>query len=106
MHKILVDLEEHNIRWAKMTRSHARSSIRWIHFQALIFGGLGLYFIVAGVLGWSSIWYLFTAVIYLIGVGFLYKWAYPRHIQAIWKSLRSEAEARVRLRKLHEEFDA
>ena len=103
MVKILVDLEEHNIRWARQMRRHHKSSIKWLHAQTGLFAVVGAYFLIAPVVFDQSWWYVGTAAIYGVAIFFFYKWAYPRHIRGLWAAARQEAEARIRMKRLYEE---
>lgn len=99
MKQILIDLEQHNIRWARQMRAHNVSQIKWLWAQTILFGAVGSWFLLIPFFG-GSWWYLATALIYGGMILFFWRWAYPRHVTGIWKAARQEAEARKRLKEL------
>jgi hypothetical protein len=102
MKQILIDLEMFNLRFAQSQRQTAKTQLKWAFWECLIFGGVGLWFLISPLFG-SSIWYMFTAAIYAVIVWFFIWKIRPRWISAIWRANRQIAEARIRLRKLDEE---
>lgn len=102
MKEILLSLEENNVRIAQNQRQYAKSQMKWLHFQSIMFSALATYFCLSPLLG-GSWWYLVTGVIYLSVVVFTYRMLFPRQVSAVWSANRKIAEANLRMRKLIEE---
>jgi hypothetical protein len=102
MKQLLIELEESNIRWAQIARQHAKTNIKWLWVQSIVFGAFGLWFLSIPFFG-GSWWYLFSSAMYAGLIVFFWRYAYPRHVAAIWSANRVMAKGRIRLKRLIEE---
>lgn len=102
MKEILLGLETMNLEWARRRVRTARSMQRGMFWQAGLFLFFGAVFFVWYALG-GSWWNLITVAIYFAGGMFFLRLARTKYALMVWRALRSEAEAKVRVRKIMEE---
>lgn len=102
--KILVEMEESNLRWAIHNTRTARRQYKYTLAQGWLFTAFGIafptFFIVFGSGSW---WNLISLAIYWGAAIFFFRIAQKRWLPLIWRALRQEAQARIRLRNAMEE---
>jgi hypothetical protein len=102
MRKLLIDLETHNLTWARSRVRTARAQQKIMYFQAGFFAAAGSAFLIFFALG-GSWWNLMSVGIYFAGSVFFLRRAQGRLADDVRRALRGEAVARIRLRKVMEQ---